>query len=181
MVKLPRGWLAWSIAAAIAILVLTSYFRSGSRGDAPPAGPAAMIGRQASSFRVLTTGGREQGVSDLHGRVVVLNLWASWCAPCRAEMPDLQRLYATYRSRNVVVLGVDQGESAERARSFARSLGISYPILVDKDQAYGSVYRGLGLPTTVIINADGVVVRGFDGPLSYGQMVSALRPLLNAQ
>ncbi len=140
-----------------------------------------MVGRQASSFRLLTTTGKEQGLGELRGRVVVINLWASWCAPCRAEMPDLQRLYATYRSRNVVVLGVDQGESAERARSFARSLGISYPIVIDKDQLYGSVYRGLGLPTTVIVNADGIVVRGFDGPLSYDQMVSAVRPFLNAQ
>lgn len=129
----------------------------------------------------MTTDGREQSVSELRGRIVVMNLWASWCAPCRAEMPDLQRLYSTYRARNVVVLGVDQGESAERARSFARSLGIRYPILLDKDQLYGSVYRGLGLPTTVVIDAGGVVVRGFDGPLSYDQMVDAVRPLLTGK
>lgn len=176
-----RSWLGWAAAAAIAVVVLTSYFRAGNRGQAPAAGPAAMVGRPAASFTVLTPDGRQQSLATYRGRIVVLNLWASWCAPCRAEMPDLQRLYATYRSRNVVVLGVDQGESAERARAFARSLGISYPILVDKDQLYGSVYRGLGLPTTVIVDANGTVARGFDGPLAYEQMVAALRPLLTGK
>ena len=176
-----RSWLGWVAAAVIAGVVLTSYFRVGNRSEAPAAGPAAMVGRPAASFTVLTPDGRRQSLATYRGRIVVLNLWASWCAPCRAEMPDLQRLYATYRSHNVVVLGVDQGESAERARAFAHSLGIRYPILVDKDQLYGSVYRGLGLPTTVIVDANGVVARGFDGQLSYDQMVAALRPLLTAK
>lgn len=179
--NVERPWLGWAAAAVIAAVVLTSYFRVGNRGGASAAGPAAMVGRPAASFTIPTPDGREQSLATYRGRIVVLNLWASWCAPCRAEMPDLQRLYATYRSRNVVVLGVDQGESAERARAFARSLRISYPILVDKDQLYGSVYRGLGLPTTVIVDASGTVARGFDGPLAYEQMVAAVRPLLTAK
>lgn len=108
-----------------------------------------------------------------------MNLWASWCPPCRAEMPDLQRLYADYAKKNVVVLGVDQGESPQRASAFAQSLGIHYPILVDEQQQYGRVYAALGLPTTIVVNPSGVVVRGFDGPLSYPQMVGAITPLLN--
>jgi peroxiredoxin len=93
-------------------------------------------------------------------------------------MPDLQRLYASYKARNVVVLGVDQGESAQRVSAFAQSLGIHYPILLDQQQQYGRVYAALGLPTTIVVNAQGVVVHGFDGPLSYPQMVAALTPLL---
>jgi thiol-disulfide isomerase/thioredoxin len=108
-----------------------------------------------------------------------MNLWATWCPPCRAEMPDLQRLYQTYRSRDVVVLGVDQGESGTRAAAFAQSLGIHYPILIDEQQQYGRVYAALGMPTTIVVDQDGIVVRGFDGALSYDQMVEAISPLVD--
>jgi peroxiredoxin len=93
-------------------------------------------------------------------------------------MPDLQRLYQTYRARNVIVLGVDQGESAQRVGAFAQSLGIHYPLLLDQQQQYGRVYAALGLPTTIVITPEGVVARGFDGPLSYPQMVAAITPFV---
>lgn len=175
--RIARPWLGWAAGGLIAAVVLAGYFRGGASGEIP-VGPAAMVGHAAASFTLATPAGSKQSLLTYRGRIVVMNLWASWCAPCRAEMPDLQRLYATYRTRGVVVLGIDQGESAERADAFARSLGIRYPILVDGDQLYGSVYRGLGLPTTVIIDAQGTVVRTFDGPLGYEQMVGAVRPLV---
>jgi thiol-disulfide isomerase/thioredoxin len=127
---------------------------------------------------VTTLSGTTAALNTYRGHIVVMNLWASWCPPCRAEMPDLQRLYADYRARNVQVIGVDEGESGQRAGAFAHSLGISYPILVDEQQQYGRVYAALGLPTTIIVDPSGVVVRGFDGALSYPQMVSAITPLL---
>jgi len=124
---------------------------------------------------------RNGGVSSVHAfqdRIVVLNLWASWCPPCRAEMPDLERFSLAYRRRGVVVVGVDEGESAARAAAFARSLAITYPILIDETQEYGRVYAALGLPTTAIISRDGVVVRTFDGPLTYRQMGAAVASLI---
>ena len=169
------NWLYWIAGLAIAAVVLGVYFRGGS---APLAGPAALAGHPAPSFAVPTLAGTNSELAQYRGRIVVMNLWASWCPPCRAEMPDLQRLYEAYRSRNVVVIGVDQGESAQRADAFARSLQIHYPILVDQQQQYGRVYAALGLPTTIVIDPAGVVVRGFDGALSYPQMVSAISPLL---
>lgn len=165
----------WAIAAVIAAVLLAVYFRgSGAAG----AGPQALAGRSAPSFPVSDTNGAPSSLQQYRGKIVVLNLWASWCPPCRAEMPDLQRLYAANRQRGVVVIGVDQGESPARAASFARSLSIRYPIWIDNDQEYGRVYAALGLPTTVIIDRGGVVTRGFDGPLSYPQMTQALAPLL---
>ena len=106
-----------------------------------------------------------------------MNLWGTWCPPCRAEMPDLQRLAAAYAARGVVVVGVNQGESADRAGAFARSLGIRYPIWLDEHQQYGRAFSALGLPTTVVIGRDGIVVRGYDGALSYDQLRAAIRPV----
>lgn len=89
-------------------------------------------------------------------------------------MPELQRFADAYRARGVVVVGVNQGESAQRARAFARSLRIRFPIWLDQRQEYGRAYTALGLPTTVIVGRDGTIVRGFDGPLTFDQLRSAV-------
>jgi peroxiredoxin len=81
-------------------------------------------------------------------------------------MPELQRFFVQNAARGVVVIGVNEGESAERASEFARSLGITFPIWIDDEQRYGRVYAALGLPTTVVIDRAGTVVRGFDGPVT---------------
>jgi len=175
-VKLRTDWIYWIAGAAIVAIVLAVYFRGSNTSQL--AGPASLAGHPAPSFPATTLTGTQSGLDAYRGRIVVMNLWASWCPPCRAEMPDLQRLYQAYRSRNVVVIGVDQGESAERVGAFARSLDIHYPILLDQQQQYGRVYAALGLPTTIVIDPRGTVVRGFDGALSYPQMVSAISPLL---
>jgi thiol-disulfide isomerase/thioredoxin len=177
-VKARGNWIYWLAGAVIVAIVLWQVFRPQSGAQA--SGPAALQGQSAPSFPVPTLTGASSGLNAYRGRIVVMNLWASWCPPCRAEMPDLQRLYAAYKSRDVVVLGVDQGESAQRVSAFAQSLGIHYPILLDQQQQYGRVYAALGLPTTIVIDAQGIVVRGFDGPLSYPQMVAAVTPLLGA-
>lgn len=170
------NWLYWIAAAIIVAVVLWQVFRP--QGGSQASGPAALQGQQAASFSVPALSGSTSALDAYRGKVVVMNLWASWCPPCRAEMPDLQRLYQAYAPHNVVVLGVDQGESAQRVAAFAQSLGIHYPILLDEQQQYGRVYAALGLPTTIVVNQQGVVVRGFDGPLSYPQMVAAISPLL---
>ncbi|MDQ2873052.1 MAG: TlpA family protein disulfide reductase [Candidatus Eremiobacteraeota bacterium] len=174
MGALPK-WLYWLAGGAIVIVVLGAYFQNGT---AARSGPAALVGETAPSFPATDLAGKADGLARFHGHIVVMNLWASWCPPCRAEMPELQRFYAAYESRNVVVLGVNQGESLARARAFAASLDLHFPILLDPQQQYGRVYAALGMPTTIVIDSSGTVVRGFDGPLTYEQMVAAVKPLL---
>lgn len=169
-------WLLAAAAIVAALLILVPLFGSQS---ARTTGPSGLAGQTAPVFALQNDRGEPVSLAKYRGQVVVMNLWASWCPPCRAEMPDLQHLYQSYKTRNVIVLGVDQGESAPRVASFAQSLGIHYPILLDQQQQYGRVYAALGLPTTVVVSAQGTVVRGFDGPLSYPQMVAAVAPLLD--
>jgi cytochrome c biogenesis protein CcmG/thiol:disulfide interchange protein DsbE len=165
----------WIAGIVIVAIVAYSALRGGN--SSAGGGPQSLAGHPAPSFRIASTAGGFSALDAYRGRIVVMNLWASWCPPCRAEMPDLQRL-STYDPRDVTVLGINEGESAQRAAAFARSLGIRYPILLDQEQQYGRVYAALGLPTTVIVGRDGTVVRGFDGPLSYAQMVDAVSPLI---
>ena len=171
-------WLLATGGALIAAVVLRQYFPSTN----PQSTQIAIAGKPAPSFAVPAIDGKRQTLAAYRGRVVVMNLWATWCPPCRAEMPDLERLYETYRSRGLVVIGINQGESRQRAASFAQSLHIRYPIWLDDQQQYGRTYIAIGLPTTVIINRSGIAVPpGFDGPLTYAQMKAAIAPLVRSQ
>ena len=171
-------WLLAAGGVLIVAVVLKQYFPAGN----PQTTQIAIAGKAAPSFDVPSIDGKRASLGAYRGRVVVMNLWATWCPPCRAEMPDLERLYETYRSRGLVVVGINQGESRQRAAAFAQSLRIRYPIWLDDQQQYGRTYIAMGLPTTVIINrSGGAVLPGFDGPLTYAQMKSAIAPLLRAQ
>ncbi len=167
-------WFGVALALALMVAIAFLYLPAPGGGS----GPAALAGKPASSFQSEDLSGHPMSLATFRGHVVVLNLWASWCPPCRAEMPDLQRLSRAYASRGLVVLGVDQGEARERAAAFATSLGITYPILVDQSQQYGRVYAALGMPTTIIVDRNGIVATGFDGALTFTQMRDAVVPVL---
>ncbi|MBV9333939.1 MAG: TlpA family protein disulfide reductase [Candidatus Eremiobacteraeota bacterium] len=168
-------WAIAAVALAIAFIVLAPFFASPTTHAA---GPQSLAGMAAPVFELRDDRGAAVSLAQYRGRVVVMNLWASWCPPCRAEMPDLQRLADAYAGRRIVIIGVNEGESAQRARAFAGSLQIRFPIWIDASQQYGRTYAALGLPTTVILDSKGVVLRGFDGPLTFAQMQTAVAPLM---
>ena len=170
--RTSRG--AWfAIAVAIVVAVATPTFFSGKHEQS---GPSSLAGSVAPVYQLADDRGATVSLEAYRGKIVVMNLWASWCPPCRAEMPDLQRLQAAYGRYGVVVIGVNEGESAQRASAFAQSLRITFPIWIDDGQQYGRTYAALGLPTTVVIGPDGVVKNGFDGALTLKQMEAAVQP-----
>ena len=170
-------WLVIAGVVAIGLLVLIPLFRP---SNGAPAGPSSMVGQSAPVFNLRDDRGDAVSLAQYRGKIVVMNLWASWCPPCRAEMPDLQTASREYAKDGVVILGVNQGESAERAGAFARSLDIDFPIWIDDTQRYGRVYAALGLPTTIVIDRKGVVWRGFDGPLTIQQMRETIAQAVRA-
>lgn len=177
-----RAFLA-AVAVVGAILIVIAFYPGG--GPKPnlsgSAGPRVLAGAPAQSFPVKRVDGAPDGLDRYRGRVVVMNLWATWCPPCREEMPALEQLYREYRGQGVVVLGVDQGEAPRVAAAYARGHGVTYPILIDEDQQYGRAYSAVGLPTTIVIGRDGHVVKGIDGELTLAQMREAVAPALHAQ
>jgi len=126
-------------------------------------------------------GGSTQ-LSDLRGNVVIVNLWASWCAPCRAEMPAFQKLYNANRERGLEVLAVNSTfqDSETDARNFAGQLGLTYPILLDREGVVSRQYRLQALPSTFIIDRSGIirtVIIG--GPASEATLQTQIEALLN--
>ncbi|MBV9233868.1 MAG: TlpA family protein disulfide reductase [Candidatus Eremiobacteraeota bacterium] len=163
-------WLLGGVAVAVAAIVLAPLFGGGSFTT----GPQGLAGQAAAVFSLQDDRGAGVSLAQYRNRIVVMNLWASWCPPCREELPDLQRLANRYSHGNIVVVGVNEGESPQRARSFAASLRIRFPIWVDSSERYGRIYAALGLPTTIVLNRRGVIVRGYDGALTFDQMQSAV-------
>jgi thiol-disulfide isomerase/thioredoxin len=170
-----------SVLGAFMVLTLSACYSGGGPQrdfDGGGGGPSALAGAPALSYDLKRTDGRTDSLARHRGSVVLVNLWATWCPPCQAEIPDLERFSREYRSRGVVVLGVDQGESLQAASAYARARGVTYPILLDEHQEYGRSYAAIGLPTTVIVDRSGHVVRGIDGALNLAQMRDAVASAL---
>ena len=143
------------------------------------AGAVPQIGFTAPDFTLETLDGGTVTLSELRGQVVVINLWATWCPPCRAEMPALERVWNQYRDDGLTVLAVNQQERASRVRAFVEELGLTFPVLLDRNGTVGARYRLRALPTTFFIGRDGVirdVVLG--GPMSEALIASKVSGLL---
>lgn len=125
------------------------------------------VGSRAPDFAAVTLDPvpRRKTLAHYAGDVVLLNLWATWCAPCRVEMPSIQNLHDAYASRGlkVVAVSVDAGGTEQQIRAFTDSLGLTFEILHDSTGAIQRLYRTTGVPETVVIGRDGVIrkrVRG---------------------
>jgi len=168
------------ILAALVVVVLLAlrFYQGGDVGAPPGAGPAMLAGAPAASFTVKRLNGDADSLADYRGKVVLVNLWATWCPPCREEIPALETLYRRYQSKGLIVLGIDQGESASVAGAFARKLGVTFPLLVDDAQQYGRAYAAQGLPTSILVDRSGHIVKGIDGQLTLAQMQELVAPAL---
>ena len=123
--------------------------------------PAPEAGRAGPDFILEQPDGGTLRLSDLQGQVVVLNFWASWCPPCRVEMPDLVRAYAAHKDDGLVVLGVNLQETNDRVLNFADEFGIEFPLVIDRDGELTEIWRlggpFDGIPTTYFLDEAGVV------------------------
>jgi len=122
-------------------------------------------GKLAPDFLLGALDGSEVRLSALRGQPVVLNFWATWCAPCRQELPQFVSAYDRFQGQGLVVLGVNMQEGKSIARGFADDFGMKFPIPIDVDGEVGDEYRLLGLPMTYFIDREGVVRSVFTGPL----------------
>jgi peroxiredoxin len=140
--------------------------------------PAAEIGRAAPDFRLSQLGGGEVQLSDLRGRVVILNFWATWCAPCRQEMPEFVRIYSAKQGQGLEIVAVDLQEAESQVQSFVDEFGMRFPILFDRSGEVARTYRVNQLPVTLIIDRDGVVRAAKYGPVTPEFLQSELDKVL---
>ncbi len=122
-------------------------------------GIAPRSGFLAPDFDLTTPQGKQISLSELRGHPVIINLWASWCPPCREEMPALQKMYETYHAQGLEILAVNatHQDDAQAAINFSTQLGLTFPILLDNDGSVSRLYQLQSLPTTFFVGTDGSI------------------------
>ncbi len=152
----------------IAVLVLLERDCEGKYGPLDSLSPE--VGEPAPQFVLRDSGGELVRLSDFAGQPVWINFWATWCGPCRRELPDIQQLALEFEDDGLVVLTLNQGESSGTATDFWEELGLDLAILLDESEDVAGQYRLIGLPNNFFIDEDGIL-RGFQhGFLTEGQM-----------
>jgi peroxiredoxin len=125
---------------------------------------AVNLSAAAPDFTLKTAGGPNLRLAEQRGQVVMVNFWATWCGPCRVELPHLNRLHETYKKAGFTMLGVNIDNNPQQAIELAQRLGVSFPVLLDTNKAVVGAY-GLGdMPATVLIDRDGrirYIYRGY--------------------
>lgn len=114
--------------------------------------------RESANFTLKDLDGKTWSLRDLRGKVVAVNFWATWCPPCRKEMPDLQALYDEYKDQGLVVLAISYDEDASKIRSFIAKQGFGYPVLLDPGGSVERLYRIDGWPKTFVYDREGKLV-----------------------
>ncbi|MCU0511242.1 MAG: TlpA family protein disulfide reductase [Anaerolineae bacterium] len=137
-------------------------------------------GQPAPAFQLVDFAGQPFSLADYRGQIVVLNFWASWCAPCRDEAPDLQAIHEAYAGRGVTILGVNWLDSDSAARAFMQEFGLTYRNAPDTGEVVAKRYNIQAAPENFILDRQGVVVQTIIGPLDYDRLVVLLDDLLAA-
>jgi thiol-disulfide isomerase/thioredoxin len=156
------------------MLVLAVAGPASAQGLAPPS-VLKLLDLRAYRSRTLspafsgsTVEGRSLSTTELRGKVVVLNFWASWCRECRPEMPALDRLHRDLAPRGLIVVGVNAREDREAVRRYGKDVGVSFPLVLDPDGTINGVYGVIALPTTFVVGRDGRAIAVAIGPRDWG-------------
>jgi len=125
-----------------------------------------------------TLDGSTASLADLEGSVAVVNFWATWCGPCRAEQPELEQVHRDYRDQDVTFLGVNERDDPAAARAWVKEFHVTYPSVVDQPGAWADDFGLFGLPGTFVVDASGTIRWAIYGQTSAAQLRKALDAVL---
>lgn len=181
LIQDPKRW--FPLMAITALVGAAWIWYSAVPASATTGGgiPAPREGFSAPSIELERLDGERLDLTDLRGEVVVINFWASWCPPCRAEMPALERAYQAERERGLEILAVNTTyqDQLGAASAFVAEHGLSFPILLDRTGETANLYRMRALPTTFFVDRKGVIRKVIvGGPMSEATLRSTVDSLL---
>ena len=163
---------------AILAMLATGKYLDRTRKHGPSKMVGDVRGMAAPNFDLATLDGRRVKLSDYRGKAVLLNFWATWCAPCQVEMPMFARWQKQYGPQQLAVIGISMDDDSESARRTILAQRVDYPVAMG-DATLGQRYGGvLGLPLTFLIDRNGIVRAKFQGETDLGKIEASLRSLL---
>ncbi len=143
-ISITRKWLGMTLAGFLAFAMAGGAQASSLKGPAP-------------NFTLKALSGKNMKLSEMAGNVVLINFWASWCGPCREEMPLLNELHNKYEPLGFTVLGVNVEEDPKNARGFLKNFPVDFPVVLDNKNTVSRQYNVIAMPTTVVVDRDGNV------------------------
>ena len=150
-----RKYLVILLLIVAVLLPAVGACSSGEKSDGTQSAPR--VGKEAPDFVLPSLDGEEIALSDYRGKPVLLNFWATWCSPCRIELPHLVSAYRGYADKELVVLAVDVGEHPSRVADFAFRFEVSLPVLLDVSGETASLYQVRAFPTNFLIDREGII------------------------
>jgi cytochrome c biogenesis protein CcmG/thiol:disulfide interchange protein DsbE len=181
----------WIIAgaAALSLALLTLPMLRQSRGGGEPlnapggaasgkGGSCDASGRGTFDFVLKDQNNLPVKLAEYKGKVVIVNFWATWCGPCKVEIPDFVKLYAEYKDKGLVIVGISIDDSPEQLQSFMREFKMNYPVVQmrpEVEDAWGPFY---GYPTSFVVARDGSICTKHIGPATKEQFEQEIKPLL---
>jgi thiol-disulfide isomerase/thioredoxin len=184
----PRWIIAGAAALALALLTLPMLrgnrggetLRPAAGGPAPAAagGSCDQTGKATFDFVLKNEVNQPVKLAEYKGKVVIVNFWATWCGPCKMEIPDFVKLYAEYKEKGLVIVGISIDDSPEQLQAFMREFKMNYPVVQmrpEVEDAWGPFY---GYPTSFIVARDGSICAKHIGPASHDQFEAEIKALL---
>jgi thiol-disulfide isomerase/thioredoxin len=172
-------WLIGIVAAlGLGVLTLPTFLTHDDDHGGATAGAQCNAGPAKLDLTMKDMQGKDFRLADLKGKVVLLNFWATWCAPCRAEIPDFVTVYNEHKDKGFVIVGVLTEDSPDQVPPFVSEMKMNYPITMitpEMEDAYGPLF---GLPASVLIARDGSVCKRHFGPMSKEMLQKEIKPLL---
>ena len=166
--------LRWLITIEVLVIVCGVWIYWARVPDnSVPTAPKTNSGL-APDFSLSSIDGRAVSLNDWRGRIRLLNFWATWCVPCREEMPEIELAYQTWQDQGFIVLSINEADDRDAVREFVQTFHPTFPVLLDRDGTAAKSYRVVGLPTSVFIDRDGVARTVKVGAMNLGYIESQL-------
>jgi peroxiredoxin len=146
--------------------------------SAAPIFPPTTSNYPALPLALTNLQGKPVSIEDYRGKVILVNNWATWCPPCKTEMPELQAYYTTHDAEGFVVLAIESGESSDQVASFAKEYGMSFPVWLDPQGKALENFQNWNLPSSYVIDRDGIVRLSWTGAINQPTMEQYVTPLL---
>lgn len=171
------------VLVGLASLVYISIQNQGlfTQSDASSAAVPVQVNFPAPEVMLNDTNGNPVSLSGLRGKYVLVNSWATWCLPCKEEMPVLDAYYQAHKDSNFTLIAIEDGDPVEEVAQYARENKLSFTVIADPENKASTAFRTVGLPTSYLIDPDGVVRYTWSGAISREMLEKTITPLLEKQ
>ena len=139
----------------------------------------ATVNYAAPTLSLMDVNGTQVSLKDYRGQLILVNHWATWCPPCKAEMPDLETYFKAHKDEGFTLIGISAGDTQEQVAEFTQAYGITFPMWLDPQESALAAFKTMNLPSSFVIDASGTVRLAWSGAISLENLEKFVTPLIN--